>query len=40
MVRNMLSEKQVPKNSWTEAVKWTTHVLNKNPTLVVKNMTP
>ena len=40
MVRSMLSEKQVPKNFWAEAVNWTAHVLNRSPTLAVKNMTP
>src|SRR5262249_32519737 len=40
MVRSMLSEKQVPKNFWPEAVNWTAHVLNRSPTLVVKDMTP
>ncbi|WKA06415.1 hypothetical protein VitviT2T_024314 [Vitis vinifera] len=40
MVRSMLSEKQVPKNFWPEAVNWTTHVLNISPTLAVKGVTP
>jgi hypothetical protein len=40
MVRNMLSEKQVPKNFWPEVVNWTAHVLNRSPTLAVKDMTP
>uniref|UniRef100_A0A2N9FP23 Integrase catalytic domain-containing protein n=1 Tax=Fagus sylvatica TaxID=28930 RepID=A0A2N9FP23_FAGSY len=40
MVRSMLSEKQIPKNFWPEAVNWTAHVLNRSPTLVVKDMTP
>ena len=39
MVRSMLSEKQVPKNFWPEAVNWTTHVLNISPTLAVKGVT-
>ena len=39
MVRSILSEKQVPKNFWQEAVKWTVHVLNKSPIVVVKDMT-
>ncbi|RVW42604.1 Retrovirus-related Pol polyprotein from transposon RE1 [Vitis vinifera] len=37
MVRSMLSEKQVPKNFWPEAVNWTAHVLNRSPTLAVKD---
>ncbi|WJZ87437.1 hypothetical protein VitviT2T_006816 [Vitis vinifera] len=40
MVRSMLSEKQVPKNFWLEAVNWTAHVLNRSPILVVKGVTP
>jgi hypothetical protein len=40
MVRSMLSEKQVPKNLWPEAINWTAHVLNRSPTLAVKDMTP
>ena len=39
MVRSMLSEKKVPKNLWPEAVNWTVHVLNRSPTLAVKNVT-
>lgn len=39
MVRSMLSEKQVPKNLWPEAVNWTAHVLNRSPILAVKDMT-
>jgi transposase InsO family protein len=40
MVRSMLSEKQVPKKFWPEAVNWTTHVLNRSPILAVKEITP
>ena len=40
MVRSMLLEKQVPKNFWPEAINWIAHVLNRSPTLVVKDMTP
>nr|CAN69875.1 hypothetical protein VITISV_030610 [Vitis vinifera] len=39
MVRSMLSEKQVPKNLWTDAVNWTVHVLNRSPILGMKDMT-
>ena len=39
MVRSMLSEKQVPKNFWPEAVNWTVHVFNRSPTLAVKDST-
>ncbi|KAM1229407.1 hypothetical protein ACFX2G_040590 [Malus domestica] len=40
MVRSMLSAKQVPKNFWPEGVNWAVHVLNRCPTLAVKNKTP
>lgn len=40
LVRSMLSEKKLPKTFWPEAVNWTIHVLNRSPTLTVKNMTP
>ncbi|CAL2259306.1 unnamed protein product [Prunus armeniaca] len=40
MVRSMLSDKNIPKNFWPEAVNWTIHVLNRCPTLAVKDVTP
>ena len=40
MVRSMLSDKKLPKTFWPEAVKWTFYVLNRCPTLAVKNITP
>lgn len=40
LVRSMLSEKKMPKFFWPEAVNWATYVLNKSPTLAVKNVTP
>lgn len=40
MVRCMLYEKNVPKNFWPEAVNWTVHVLNRCPTVAVRNKTP
>ncbi|KAJ6972984.1 hypothetical protein NC653_033347 [Populus alba x Populus x berolinensis] len=40
MVRSMLSDKQLPKTFWPEAVNWTFYVLNRCPTLAVKNVTP
>ncbi|TXG67955.1 hypothetical protein EZV62_009230 [Acer yangbiense] len=33
-------KKQVPKKFWPEAVNWTAHVLNRSPTLAVKDMIP
>ena len=40
LVRAMLTEKKVPKNFWTEAARWTIHILNQSPNLAVKDMTP
>lgn len=40
MVRSMLSAKRIPKTFWPEAVNWAVHVLNRCPTLAVKNKTP
>ena len=40
MVRSMLLEKNIPRVFWPEAVNWTIHVLNRSPTLAVRNMTP
>jgi len=40
MVRSVLGEKGVPKEFWPEVVMWTIHVLNKSPTLAVKDITP
>ena len=39
MVRSLLSEKNVPKIFWPEAVNWTFYVLNRCPTFAVKDMT-
>ncbi|CAL9029558.1 unnamed protein product [Prunus brigantina] len=38
--KSMLSAKQIPKTFGLEAVNWTVHVLNRCPTLAVKNKTP
>ena len=40
MVRAMLSEKKIPKSFWPEAVQWSVYVLNRCPTLAVKDTTP
>nr|KYP44586.1 Retrovirus-related Pol polyprotein from transposon TNT 1-94 [Cajanus cajan] len=40
MVRSVLGEKGVPKAFWPEAVMWAVHVLNRSPTLAVKDITP
>ncbi|CAJ2663992.1 unnamed protein product [Trifolium pratense] len=40
MVRSMLAGRNVPKKFWPEAVKWATYVLNRSPTLSVKDSTP
>lgn len=40
LVRSMLSARQVPKVFWPEAVNWANYVLNRSPTLAVKDVTP
>jgi transposase InsO family protein len=40
LVRSMLSEKKMPKNFWPEAVNWAIYMLNRSPTLAVKDVTP
>ncbi|GAA0153042.1 transmembrane signal receptor [Lithospermum erythrorhizon] len=40
MVRSLLSAKQMPKYLWSEAVVWSTYVLNRCPTITVKGKTP
>ena len=40
LVRAMLTKKKVPKNFLPEAVRWTIYILNRSPTLAVKDMTP
>lgn len=40
MVRSMIANKKVPRAFWTEAVRWTFYVLNRCPTVAVKNITP
>jgi transposase InsO family protein len=40
MVRSMLAGKNVPMEFWPEAVKWAGYVMNRSPTLSVKNVTP
>ena len=39
MVRSMLSDKNIPKTFWPNAVNWTIYVLNRCPTLAVKDVT-
>ena len=39
MVHSMLSNKNIPKTFWPEAVNWTIYVLNRCPTLAVKDVT-
>lgn len=40
MVRSMLSARKIPKCFWPEAVIWTFYILNRCPTLAVKDVTP
>ncbi|CAL5403117.1 unnamed protein product [Camellia sinensis] len=40
MVRSMLSTSGLPKSFWPEAILWSIHLLNRSPTIAVRNMTP
>ena len=40
MVRCLLAEMKMPKLFWPEAAKWGIHVLNRSPTVALKEMTP
>ena len=40
MVRSILSDKNIPKTVWPGAMNWTIYVLNRCPTLAVKDVTP
>jgi len=40
MVRSLLTSRQVLKTFWPEAVNWAVHILNRSPTLAVRNKTP
>lgn len=40
MGRAVLLEKEIPKSLWADAVQWANHVLNRSPTMIVKDMTP
>ncbi|PNX97760.1 cysteine-rich receptor-like protein kinase 25-like protein, partial [Trifolium pratense] len=40
MVRSMLAGRKMPKAFWPKALKWATYVMNRSPTLSVKNITP
>ena len=40
MVRAALLEKDVPRVFCPDAVQWVNHVLNRSPTLIVRDMTP
>jgi hypothetical protein len=39
MVRSLLTSRQVPKTFWPEGVNWAVHILNRSPTLAVRNKT-
>ena len=39
MVRIMISKKKLPKTFWPKVVNWTVHILNRSPTIAVKNKT-
>lgn len=40
MVRSLLSDSGLPKKFWPEAVRWSFYVLNRSPTVSVKDITP
>lgn len=40
MGRSMIARKNIPKIVWPEAINRSIHVLNRSPTLAIKNMTP
>jgi len=40
MVRSMLIGRKVPKVLWVEVAKWSAHILNRCPTIVVQKQTP
>lgn len=40
MVRCLLSEKEMPKTLWPDAVRWTIHVLNRSYTRSIKDKVP
>lgn len=40
MARSMLVEREVPREFWPEAVNWTVFLLNRSPTLALKDKTP
>ncbi|RDY12808.1 hypothetical protein CR513_02345, partial [Mucuna pruriens] len=37
---DILIERGVPRSLWLETVNWVVHILNRSPTLAVKNITP
>lgn len=39
-VRSMMFEKKVPKSFWPEGIQWAVYVLNRCPTVALKNKTP
>ena len=40
MVKSMLLKKQIPKRFWPEVANWIVYVLNRSPTLAIKDRTP
>ena len=40
MVRCLLNKEEFSKEFWPKAVVWSVHILNRNPTFSVKDMTP
>lgn len=40
MVRSMLTENDIPREFWPEAVNWSVYVQNRSPTIAVRDVTP
>lgn len=40
MVRSLLARGSIQNNFWSEAVNWIVHILNRSPTIAVRDMTP
>ena len=40
MVQSLLMRSGIPRSFWPKAVNWSSHILNRSPTLVGQDMTP
>ena len=39
LARGMMIEKEVPKEFWLDDVNWAVHLMNRSPTIVVRDKT-